>query len=79
MRNPFRRRGGDAGFLERSMFSVMGPPQLGENKVRDGYVPDAGADICGKCGQHWNDHERVHTSSRTYLTCPVSTGVPRGE
>ena len=28
------------GFLERFMFTFMGPPQLGEDKAPEGYVPD---------------------------------------
>lgn len=73
MRNPFKRRHKDGlSVLERSMFSVMGPPQLGENKAREGYVPDAAAEVCHKCSQPWEDHERVHTGSMTYLRCPTA-------
>ena len=73
MRNPFKRRNKSGlGILERSMFSVMGPPQLGENKARDGYVPDPAAELCGKCGHPWEVHERIHTGSMTYRRCPTS-------
>ena len=58
------------GFFERIMFSFMGPPQIGENKVREGYVPDAAADLCPKCGQPWDAHQRVHTGTMTYRVCP---------
>lgn len=30
----------ERGFLERLMFHFMGPPQVGENKAPEGYVPD---------------------------------------
>lgn len=74
MRNPFKRRNNKDGLgaLERSMFSVMGPPQLGENKAREGYVPDPADELCRKCGQSWDAHERVHTGSMTYRRCPTS-------
>lgn len=71
MRNPFKRRNrGGLGVLERGMFSVMGPPQLGENRPPAGYVPDPAADLCGKCGRPWVDHKRVDTGSMTYRRCP---------
>ena len=73
MRNPFNRRDKDGlGVLERSIFSVMGPPQLGENKPRDGYVPDPANELCGKCRDPWEAHERVHTGSMTYRRCPAA-------
>ncbi len=73
MRNPFKRRDkAGPGVLERSMFSVMGPPQLGDNKAPEGFVPDPAAELCHKCGQPWGDHERVHTGSMTYRRCPAS-------
>lgn len=72
MRNIFKRRSKNRlGVLERSMFSVMGPPQLGENKAREGFVPDAAAELCHKCGETWAAHERVHTGSMTYRRCPA--------
>lgn len=72
MRNPFKRRDKDGlGVLERSMFSVMGPPQLGENKPRQGYVPDPRANLCHKCGVSYDEHERVHNGTVTYRRCPA--------
>lgn len=68
-----KRRGSRAagrGPLERVLFSFMGPPQLGEHRAPEGYVPDAAADLCPKCGQPWDAHERVHTGSMTYRRCP---------
>jgi hypothetical protein len=58
------------GRFERLMFSFMGPPQLGENKAPEGYTPDAAANLCHKCGQEWDVHERVHTGTMTYRRCP---------
>ena len=79
MRRIFKRRNKeDLGVLERSMFSVMGPPQLGENRAPDGFVPDAAAELCGKCGQPWDAHERVHTGSMTYRRCPASQAGTAG-
>ncbi len=66
------RRGGSGGrgLFERILFSVMGPPQLGEHKAPEGYVPDPAASLCHRCGQPWDAHERVHTGSVTYRRCP---------
>jgi hypothetical protein len=49
----------------------MGPPQIGENKPPEGYVPDPAAELCHKCGQQWAQHERVHTGTMTYRRCPT--------
>lgn len=79
--SPRRRRDaepGRLGPLERIMFSFMGPPEVGENKAREGYVPDPEADLCRKCGRPWADHERVHTGSMTYRRCPDGTGPEPG-
>ena len=67
-----RRRAapGQRRWWEKLMFSFMGPPQLGELKARDGYVPDPQAQLCTKCGQPWDAHERVRTSNMTYTKCP---------
>ncbi len=62
---PFRR-----GLLERLMFSVMGPPQLGEHRAPDVFRPDPQADLCHRCGSPWSDHEVVRTGSMTYARCP---------
>ena len=78
MASPFARRRprvspGSApprGLFERIMFSFMGPPQLGDNRAPEGFVRDPQADLCGKCGQPWDAHERVRTPSMTYTRCP---------
>lgn len=73
---PRRRRGRDEGGAgaqrrwEKAIFSVMGPAQIGENRAPEGYVPDESANLCHKCGQRWDAHERVHTGTMTYRRCP---------
>ena len=61
-----RRRGR----WERLMFSFMGPPQLGDLNAPSARPHDPRADLCGRCGQPWDGHERVSTSSMTYMRCP---------
>jgi len=69
-----RAAGGELTWFERLMFSFMGPPQLGEDRAPEGYSPDPRALLCTKCGQPWDAHERVRTSSMTYMACPGSEG-----
>ncbi|MCU1693491.1 MAG: hypothetical protein JWM64_2582 [Frankiales bacterium] len=59
------------GFLERLMFSFMGPPQVGDVNAPSTLVRDPAADLCHRCGQPWDAHERVHTGSMTYRRCPT--------
>jgi hypothetical protein len=63
----------DPSWWDRLLLSVMGPPQIGENKPPEGYVPDPAAELCHKCGQPWTQHERVHTGTMTYRRCPPSS------
>jgi hypothetical protein len=49
----------------------MGPAQIGENKPRDGYVPDEAANLCHRCGRPWDLHGRVHAGNMTYRPCPA--------
>ena len=65
---------GEFTWFERLMFSFMGPPQLGDNKAPEGYSPDPRAQLCTRCGRPWDEHERVRTSSMTYMVCPVHQG-----
>ena len=58
------------GLFERSLFSVMGPPELGDHAAPEGFVADPAADACHRCGRPWQDHGRVHTGSMTYRPCP---------
>lgn len=61
----------DRRWFEKLMFSFMGPPQLGENRAPEGYAPDLRANSCSKCGQLWDEHERVRASNMTYTVCPA--------
>jgi hypothetical protein len=73
VRRPRRTRSGAAtrqGRLERLLFSFMGPPQLGDLNAPPSRAADPAADLCHRCGSHWDRHEVVRTRSRTYLTCP---------
>lgn len=60
--------------LERGLLAIMGPAQIGENTPRPGYVPDEAANRCGRCGQSWDAHARVHTTNMTYRRCPATQG-----
>jgi hypothetical protein len=60
------------GLFERFLFSLMGPPEVGHDHVREGYVADAADDLGHKCAQPWTRHDRVHTGSMTYMRCPPS-------
>ncbi len=52
------------------LFSIMGPPQLGDLNAPRLLPPDAAADLCDTCAEPWGRHGRVRTDNRTYLTCP---------
>ena len=52
------------------MFSFMGPPELGDLNAPSARPRDPEADRCGRCGSPWDEHERVSTSSMTYVKCP---------
>ena len=67
-----RRRG----LVERFLFSFMGPPELGDASAPSTYVPDPAADLCHRCAQPWDRHERVHTGSMTYTRCPRDERAP---
>jgi hypothetical protein len=63
----------ERGRFERFLMSIMGPPQVGENRAPEGYEPDAAAQLCDKCGASWDDHRRRHKDNITYLECPSRT------
>ena len=75
-RDPRARNGENAGpekrrgFLERFLFSFMGPPQLGDPNapVRS----PARIDRCSRCGHPWDEHEVVRVSTHSYTRCPTS-------
>jgi hypothetical protein len=61
---------GERTWFEELLFTFMGPPQLGSHTGPQGYTPDPQADLCHRCGQPWDAHERVRTSNMTYTQCP---------
>lgn len=56
--------------FERFLLSIMGPPQIGEDRAPEGYVPNSAAALCDKCGEPWAAHRRRHKDNITYLECP---------
>lgn len=70
MRLTWRRKRGDGPRFEKALFSIMGPAQIGEDRPPDGYVPDETAELCDRCGQRWDRHERRSSSNMTYTVCP---------
>lgn len=58
-----RNRTSELGLLERVMFSIMGPPQVGDVNAPTTITVDPAAAQCHRCGQRWDPHERVHTGS----------------
>ena len=71
MAEPRRRDPARLGLFERLLLSVMGPPQVGDVHAPRTAAPDPAAARCHRCGQPWEDHERVHTGSVTYRRCPA--------
>ena len=65
-----RREPGERGLVERLLFSVMGPPQVGDAHAPSGYEPAPEANLCARCGRSYDEHERVHTGTMTYMRCP---------
>ncbi|MEX2289051.1 MAG: hypothetical protein WD794_01835 [Mycobacteriales bacterium] len=65
-----RRKATGRGWFERFVFSVMGPPQVGDVNAPVTVPPDPGATLCHKCRRPWDDHEIVRTGSMTYARCP---------
>ena len=68
-----RRRRGEAdpgrsprlGLFERSLFSVMGPPQLGDVNAPVPDLPARPVELCPKCEQPRDEHEVVRTPRLT--------------
>jgi hypothetical protein len=58
------------GFIERMLFSVMGPPQVGDVNAPMKELPPRPVEICPKCGQPRDDHEVVREPRLTYTRCP---------
>lgn len=55
--------------FERLLFSVMGPPQLGDAGPPASPRPDRPVELCPRCGQPRDDHEVVRTARLTYTRC----------
>lgn len=62
------------GPFERFLFSFMGPPQLGDVNAPSTYQADPRASLCHKCGEPWDDHQRVQAGNWTYKKCPRPQG-----
>ncbi len=52
------------------LFSVMGPPELGDVNAPVPVLPDRPAQLCTTCGQDRDTHEVVRTPKLTYTRCP---------
>lgn len=78
LRRRRRKAAGELGLLERMMFGVMGPPQLGHPDAPSTVARDPAADLCHKCAQPWDEHEIVRTGSMTYARCPQTPRATEG-
>ena len=56
------------GRLHRLLFSVMGPPQLGDLAAPDTSEPRV--ELCAKCGRPYDEHELVRGPRFTTTRCP---------
>ena len=56
--------------FERVLFSVMGPPQLGDVNAPVRQLPAVPAALCPKCGEPYDGHEVVRDPRLTYMRCP---------
>ena len=65
-----RSRASGRPLFERILFTFMGPADRGELTAPPSVAADPATALCHKCGRPWEEHERVHTSSMTYVTCP---------
>ena len=57
--------------FERGLFSVMGPPQLGDLSAPARELPARPVDLCSRCGGDRDAHEVVRTASLTYTRGPA--------
>lgn len=58
------------GLFERMMFSVMGPPQVGDVSEPVRELPPRPVDLCPSCGGPRDEHEVVRSPTLTYTVCP---------
>jgi hypothetical protein len=52
------------------MFSIMGPPQIGDVNAPMPELPERPVDICPTCEQPRDDHEVIRSPRLTYTRCP---------
>lgn len=64
----------ERGRWERIMFSVMGPPQVGDINAPIRDLPPRPVELCGTCGQPYEEHTIVRDPGLTYSRCPVPRG-----
>ena len=72
-RAPRTRRAGRSRF-ERVLFSVMGPPQLGDLHAPTRELPPRPVELCSRCSEPYDDHEIVRDPGLTYSRCPEPRG-----
>ena len=58
-------------FLERSLFAVMGPPQVGDPGAPAGPPAAGPRELCPRCRGPRDDHEVVRGPRLTYTRCPA--------
>lgn len=58
------------GRWERLLFSVMGPPQLGDASAPLREVAPPPVTACPKCGRPYDEHEIVRSPRLTWTRCP---------
>lgn len=56
--------------FERILFSVMGPPQLGDLSAPVREPPPRPVSLCTRCGGPRDEHEVVRSPGLTYTRCP---------
>jgi hypothetical protein len=61
---------GRSGRWERVLFSVMGPPQLGDAGASVREVPTPAVVACPKCSEPYDQHEIVRDPRLTWTRCP---------
>ncbi len=63
-------KGGRLGFLERLVFTFMGPPEVGDvNAPAD--LPPRPARVCPRCSRPYDEHEVVRDTRLTWSRCPT--------
>jgi hypothetical protein len=55
--------------VERALFAVMGPAQVGDVNEPLNPIPDRPVDLCPQCHQPRDDHEVVRDARLTWTRC----------